>query len=153
MDMGTIKKRLENNYYWNAQECIQDFNTMFTNCYIYNKVRRKIPGNFGAKKTGIPSMGTALIPMGIAGIYTRIFPDFLFCFVLRDIFEVRFLGIGGSLSYFLGIVEVGSLHVDFFPLFWVFKGFFWGIGGCLSCFPRMVKVWNLHMSFFFFFPF
>lgn len=35
--MGTIKKRLENNYYWNAQECIQDFNTMFTNCYIYNK--------------------------------------------------------------------------------------------------------------------
>lgn len=40
MDMGTIKKRLENNYYWNAQECIQDFNTMFTNCYIYNKVSR-----------------------------------------------------------------------------------------------------------------
>lgn len=39
MDMGTIKRRLENNYYWNAQECIQDFNTMFTNCYIYNKVR------------------------------------------------------------------------------------------------------------------
>ncbi|XP_062243617.1 bromodomain-containing protein 4-like isoform X2 [Platichthys flesus] len=37
MDMGTIKKRLESNYYWNAQECIQDFNTMFTNCYIYNK--------------------------------------------------------------------------------------------------------------------
>lgn len=38
MDMGTIKKRLENSFYWNAQECIQDFNTMFTNCYIYNKV-------------------------------------------------------------------------------------------------------------------
>uniref|UniRef100_A0A3Q2C6B9 Bromodomain containing 4 n=1 Tax=Cyprinodon variegatus TaxID=28743 RepID=A0A3Q2C6B9_CYPVA len=37
MDMGTIKKRLENSYYWNAQECVQDFNTMFTNCYIYNK--------------------------------------------------------------------------------------------------------------------
>lgn len=37
MDMGTIKKRLENSYYRNAQECIQDFNTMFTNCYIYNK--------------------------------------------------------------------------------------------------------------------
>ncbi|XP_078131566.1 bromodomain-containing protein 3-like [Sander vitreus] len=32
MDMGTIKKRLENHYYWNAHECIQDFNTMFTNC-------------------------------------------------------------------------------------------------------------------------
>ncbi|XP_072287316.1 bromodomain-containing protein 2 isoform X1 [Pyxicephalus adspersus] len=37
MDMGTIKKRLENNYYWSALECMQDFNTMFTNCYIYNK--------------------------------------------------------------------------------------------------------------------
>ncbi|KAM8933818.1 bromodomain-containing protein 3 isoform 3-T3 [Pelodytes ibericus] len=37
MDMGTIKKRLENNYYWSANECMQDFNTMFTNCYIYNK--------------------------------------------------------------------------------------------------------------------
>ncbi|XP_067088137.1 bromodomain-containing protein 3a isoform X1 [Osmerus mordax] len=37
MDMGTIKKRLENSYYWSAQECMQDFNTMFTNCYIYNK--------------------------------------------------------------------------------------------------------------------
>ncbi|XP_051994884.1 bromodomain-containing protein 4 isoform X2 [Xyrauchen texanus] len=37
MDMGSIKKRLENSYYSNAQECIQDFNTMFTNCYIYNK--------------------------------------------------------------------------------------------------------------------
>lgn len=39
MDMGTIKKRLENNYYRSASECMQDFNTMFTNCYIYNKVR------------------------------------------------------------------------------------------------------------------
>lgn len=38
MDLGTIKKRLENNYYWTASECLQDFNTMFTNCYIYNKV-------------------------------------------------------------------------------------------------------------------
>ncbi|XP_073799312.1 bromodomain-containing protein 4 isoform X2 [Danio rerio] len=37
MDMGTIKKRLESAFYTSAQECIQDFNTMFTNCYIYNK--------------------------------------------------------------------------------------------------------------------
>ncbi|XP_077088956.1 bromodomain-containing protein 3a isoform X5 [Siphateles boraxobius] len=37
MDMGTIKKRLESVYYWSASECMQDFNTMFTNCYIYNK--------------------------------------------------------------------------------------------------------------------
>lgn len=41
MDMGTIKKRLENNYYRCASECMQDFNTMFTNCYIYNKVRKR----------------------------------------------------------------------------------------------------------------
>lgn len=37
MDMGTIKKRLENNYYWSAKEAIHDFNTMFNNCYVYNK--------------------------------------------------------------------------------------------------------------------
>lgn len=37
MDLGTVKKRLENNYYWCASEAIQDFNTMFTNCYVYNK--------------------------------------------------------------------------------------------------------------------
>ncbi|KAI4482722.1 hypothetical protein M0804_008575 [Polistes exclamans] len=37
MDLGTIKKRLENTYYWCGRECIQDFNTMFTNCYVYNK--------------------------------------------------------------------------------------------------------------------
>lgn len=37
MDLGTIKKRLENNYYWCGKECIQDFNTMFNNCYVYNK--------------------------------------------------------------------------------------------------------------------
>ena len=43
MDMGTIKRRLENNYYWGAAECMQDFNTMFTNCYIYNKVSAALP--------------------------------------------------------------------------------------------------------------
>ncbi|XP_017782486.1 PREDICTED: bromodomain-containing protein 2-like isoform X4 [Nicrophorus vespilloides] len=37
MDLGTIKKRLDNNFYWSGKECIQDFNTMFTNCYVYNK--------------------------------------------------------------------------------------------------------------------
>ena len=37
MDLGTIKKRLENTYYWSGKECVQDFNTMFTNCYVYNK--------------------------------------------------------------------------------------------------------------------
>ncbi|XP_058817226.1 homeotic protein female sterile-like [Topomyia yanbarensis] len=37
MDLGTVKKRLENNYYWTSKECIQDFNIMFSNCYVYNK--------------------------------------------------------------------------------------------------------------------
>ncbi|XP_055932434.1 bromodomain-containing protein 3-like isoform X2 [Argiope bruennichi] len=37
MDLGTIKKRLENYYYYSSSECIQDCNTMFMNCYIYNK--------------------------------------------------------------------------------------------------------------------
>ncbi|XP_059484589.1 bromodomain-containing protein 2 isoform X2 [Neocloeon triangulifer] len=37
MDMGTVKKRLENNYYYSAKDCINDMNTMFTNCYVYNK--------------------------------------------------------------------------------------------------------------------
>ncbi|XP_028967273.1 bromodomain-containing protein 3-like [Galendromus occidentalis] len=37
MDLGTIKKRLENCYYYDAQECINDFNVLFSNCYIYNK--------------------------------------------------------------------------------------------------------------------
>ncbi|KAF7644926.1 hypothetical protein LDENG_00213500 [Lucifuga dentata] len=37
MDLSTIKKRLHNRYYWKALECIQDFNIMFTNCYMYNR--------------------------------------------------------------------------------------------------------------------
>ena len=37
MDLGTIKKRLTNRYYWNAEECKKDFKLMFHNCYMYNK--------------------------------------------------------------------------------------------------------------------
>lgn len=37
MDLGTVKKRLENNYYWSAKEAIDDFTVMFENCYVYNK--------------------------------------------------------------------------------------------------------------------
>ena len=40
MDLSTIRQRLQNRYYWSATECVQDFNTMFTNCYMYNKVLR-----------------------------------------------------------------------------------------------------------------
>lgn len=42
MDFGTIKKRLEHNYYYSAKECIKDFNTVFTNCYVYNKAGEDI---------------------------------------------------------------------------------------------------------------
>ena len=44
MDFGTIKKRLENKYYWSAKECISDFNRVFTNCYLYNKPGEDIVG-------------------------------------------------------------------------------------------------------------
>lgn len=37
MDINTIKKRIENCYYWSAQEALHDFKTMFNNCYVYNK--------------------------------------------------------------------------------------------------------------------
>ncbi|KAM6327583.1 bromodomain testis-specific protein [Podargus strigoides] len=37
MDLSTIKKRLEHSYYTKAAECIEDFKTMFLNCYTYNK--------------------------------------------------------------------------------------------------------------------
>ena len=37
MDLSTIKMRLENNYYWSAKECIQDFKTVFKNSYTYNR--------------------------------------------------------------------------------------------------------------------
>lgn len=37
MDMGLIKRKLENYVYTCAQDCKDDFNTMFNNCYTYNK--------------------------------------------------------------------------------------------------------------------
>lgn len=37
MDLGTIKRKLENMEYNNAKECIDDFNLMVDNCYKYNK--------------------------------------------------------------------------------------------------------------------
>ena len=37
MDMGYIKKKLEQNGYYSAKECIMDFRQIFNNCYTYNK--------------------------------------------------------------------------------------------------------------------
>jgi len=36
MDMGTIKQRLNSNYYHKAQEFVDDFKLMFDNCILYN---------------------------------------------------------------------------------------------------------------------
>lgn len=67
MDLGTIKKRLENNYYWSAKEAIQDFNTMFTNCYVYNKpgedvvvMAQTLEKLFQNKLDGMPAEETEL---------------------------------------------------------------------------------------------
>ncbi|KAL1420512.1 hypothetical protein MTO96_000488 [Rhipicephalus appendiculatus] len=49
MDLGTIKKRLEHCYYSSAQECIEDFKTMFTNCYVYNKPGEDVASTSRAK--------------------------------------------------------------------------------------------------------
>ena len=37
MDLTTIRKRLKYKYYYSAKDCINDFNTMFSNHYHYNK--------------------------------------------------------------------------------------------------------------------
>lgn len=37
MDFTTIKKRLENYWYYDAIECIVDFKQVFSNCYRYNR--------------------------------------------------------------------------------------------------------------------
>lgn len=37
MDLGTIKKKLNQKKYANAQACIDDFRLMFKNCYTYNR--------------------------------------------------------------------------------------------------------------------
>nr|XP_042899942.1 bromodomain-containing protein 3 isoform X2 [Parasteatoda tepidariorum] len=37
MDLNTIKRRIENFYYYDVKECIRDFQAMFYNCYRYNK--------------------------------------------------------------------------------------------------------------------
>jgi hypothetical protein len=50
MDLSTIKKRLETNYYYSAKECVTDLNMMFTDCYLYNKPGEVIQFEFCDKK-------------------------------------------------------------------------------------------------------
>ena len=40
--MGSIKRRLESNYYHSSEDCVKDFNLMFTNCYTYNRAGEDI---------------------------------------------------------------------------------------------------------------
>ena len=37
MDLGTVKKRLVNKYYWCGKEAEADLRLVFTNCCLYNK--------------------------------------------------------------------------------------------------------------------
>lgn len=69
MDLNTIKKRLENKYYVKASECIEDFNTMFSNCYLYNKVCKFI-----------------LHCLFFAVMYTRVYNK---CYDFRFQFQIR----------------------------------------------------------------
>jgi len=38
MDLGTVDKRIDNYFYRSVKECIHDINSIFINCYVYNKV-------------------------------------------------------------------------------------------------------------------
>lgn len=70
MDMGTIKKRLESHFYRQAQDCVSDFNRMFTNCYTYNKpgediviMCQSLEKLFVQKLAGMPTEEIELAPL------------------------------------------------------------------------------------------
>lgn len=63
MDLGTIKKRLENRYYCSSSEAIEDFNLIFQNCYAYNtpdnevvKMAKKLEKMFLTKIAQMPKV-------------------------------------------------------------------------------------------------
>jgi len=41
MDLETIRLRLKNRFYEFADECVQDFKTIFTNCYVYYTITKR----------------------------------------------------------------------------------------------------------------
>lgn len=86
MDLGTIKKRLENSYYWSGKECIQDFNTMFTNCYVYNK-----PGE------DVVVMAQALEKLFLTKVFL-ITVTFLYYYLLNENININ-KEIGGNYIY------------------------------------------------------
>ncbi|XP_057326892.1 bromodomain-containing protein 4-like isoform X2 [Microplitis mediator] len=82
MDLGTIKKRLENTYYWCGSECIKDFTTMFSNCYVYNKpgedvvvMAQSLEKIFTTKISQMPKEEIELeppVPKGLKGKKARV---------------------------------------------------------------------------------
>ncbi|KAM4722897.1 bromodomain testis-specific protein [Rhinophrynus dorsalis] len=79
MDLSTIRKRLEYNYYTKALDCMQDFNTMFTNCYIYNKpgddivlMAQELEKVFMQKIAEMPHEEIELSVVGNRGIKSKI---------------------------------------------------------------------------------
>lgn len=63
MDLGTIKKRLENRYYCSSSEAIDDFKAIFQNCYTYNtpdnevvKMAQKLEKMFSTKIAQMPKV-------------------------------------------------------------------------------------------------
>ncbi|KAJ1171050.1 hypothetical protein NDU88_002921, partial [Pleurodeles waltl] len=78
MDLTTIKKRLEYNYYTKAMDCIEDFNTMFTNCYVYNKpgddivlMAQTLEKVFMQKLAQMPQKEVELSVVGNRGLKSR----------------------------------------------------------------------------------
>ncbi len=73
MDLGTIKERLKSNYYDNTEKCIEDFNTMFANCYKYNppvddvvKMCRSLEKMFQQKVAHMPQEVSMTIVDGLS---------------------------------------------------------------------------------------
>ena len=69
MDLSTIKKRLENYYYYTAKECITDFKIMFNNCcipyaFIYLKAFQQSISGMPSEEKEIPKEAS-LKPCGV----------------------------------------------------------------------------------------
>ncbi|CAF96012.1 unnamed protein product, partial [Tetraodon nigroviridis] len=75
MDLSTITKRLKNKYYWQASECIQDLNTMFSNCYAYNEIKKSLKRKLASSPlTPSPVASSQVSPRG-----DRVTPATLSC--------------------------------------------------------------------------
>jgi len=83
MDLGTIKKRLDTNYYYSAKECISDFNMMFTDCYLYNKpgedvvmMATSLESLFYEELMKMPEEEIEIIPQTSKSVASKVLPTF-----------------------------------------------------------------------------